>query len=147
MAKKIYLSQIQAKIDRLQRERKQVLEHLGLLDGKIKTLKEAIKIMAEEALSNANEYNTELYTYRTYKRHFHGKLRQLLLVELKSEPDRYFTVNELIERVLIKCEQESIIHPQHTVSMRAALKYWLDKDVIEHLEINVVDVKWKFKDN
>ena len=147
MAKKIYLSQIQAKIDRLQRERKQVLEHLGLLDGKIKTLKEAIKIMAEEALSNANEYNTELYTYRTYKRHFHGKLRQLLLVELKSEPDRYFTVNELIERVLIKCEQEPIIHPQHTVSMRAALKYWLDKDVIERLEINVVDVKWKFKDN
>ena len=147
MAKKIYLSQIQAKIDRLQRERKQVLEHLGLLDGKIKTLKEAIKIMAEEALSNANEYNTELYTYRTYKRHFHGKFRQLLLVELKSEPDRYFTVNELIERVLIKCEQEPIIHPQHTVSMRAALKYWLDKDVIERLEINVVDVKWKFKDN
>lgn len=147
MAKKIYLSQIQAKIDRLQRERKQVLEHLGLLDGKIKTLKEAIKIMAEEALSNANEYNTELYTYHTYKRHFHGKLRQLLLVELKSEPDRYFTVNELIERVLIKCEQEPIIHPQHTVSMRAALKYWLDKDVIERLEINVVDVKWKFKDN
>lgn len=130
MAKKIYLSQIQAKIDRLQRERKQVLEHLGLLDGKIKTLKEAIKIMAEEALSNANEYNTELYTYRTYKRHFNGKLRQFLLVELKSEPDCYFTVNELIERVLIKCGQEPIIHPQHTVSMRAALKYWLDKDVV-----------------
>ena len=130
MAKKIYLSQIQAKIDRLQRERKQVLDHLGLLDGKIKTLKEAIKIMAEEALSNANEYNTELYTYRTYKRHFNGKLRQFLLVELKSEPDCYFTVNELIERVLIKCGQEPIIHPQHTVSMRAALKYWLDKDVV-----------------
>ena len=147
MAQKIYQSQIQAKIDRLLRERKQVLEHLGLLDGKIKTSKEAIKIMAEEALSNANEYNTELYTYRTYKRHFHGKLRQFLLVELKSEPDRYFTVNELIERVLIKCGQEPIIHPQHTVSMRAALKYWLDKDVVERLEINVVDVKWKFKDN
>ena len=130
MEKKIYLSQIQAKIDRLQRERKQVLEHLGLLDGKIKTLKEAIKIMAEESLSNANEYNTELYTYRTYKRHFNGKLRQFLLVELKSEPDCYFTVNELIERVLIKCGQEPIIHPQHTVSMRAALKYWLDKDVV-----------------
>lgn len=33
MAKKIYLSQIQAKIDRLQRERKQVLEHLTLVEG------------------------------------------------------------------------------------------------------------------
>lgn len=42
---KIYQSQIQAKIDRLQRERKQVLEHLDLLDSKIKTLQEAIKIM------------------------------------------------------------------------------------------------------
>lgn len=36
MAKKIYLSQIQAKIDLLQRERKQVLEHLELVDNKIK---------------------------------------------------------------------------------------------------------------
>lgn len=35
MAQKIYLSQIQAKIDRLQRERKQVLEHLELVDNKI----------------------------------------------------------------------------------------------------------------
>ena len=33
MAKKIYLSQIQAKIDRLQRERKQVLEHLALVES------------------------------------------------------------------------------------------------------------------
>lgn len=31
--------------------------------------------------------------------------------------------------------------------MRAALKHWLDKGVVEQLEINVVDVKWKFKDN
>ena len=35
MAQKIYLSQIQAKINRLQRERKQVLEHLELVDNKI----------------------------------------------------------------------------------------------------------------
>lgn len=97
----------------------------------------------EEALSNANEYNTELYTYRTYKRRFNGKLRQLLLMELH----RYFTVNELIKRMLVKCGQEPIIHQQHTVSMRAALKYWFDKGVVERLEINVVDVKWKFKDN
>ena len=147
MGNKIYFSQIQAKIDRLQRERTQVLEHLELLDSKIKALQETIKIMAEEALSNANQYNTELYTYRTYKRRFHGKLRQLLLAELKSEPERYFTVNELIKRVLVKCGQELTIHPQHTVSMRAALKYWLDKGVVERLEINAVDVKWKFKDN
>ncbi|WP_314344938.1 DNA repair protein [Haemophilus parahaemolyticus] len=96
---------------------------------------------AEEALSNANEYNTELYTYRTYKRRFNGKLRQLLLMELKSEPHRYFTVNGLIKRMLVKYGQEPIIHQQHTVSIRAALKYWFDKGVVERLEINVVDVK------
>ena len=145
MAKRIYLSQIQAKIDRLQRERKQVLEHLELVDSKIKKLQDALEVMEAEALTN--EYDTEVYSYRTYKRRFKGKLRQLLLAELKAEPDRYFTVNELIKRVLIKCGQEPIIHPQHTVSMRAALKHWLDKGVVERLEINVVDVKWKFKDN
>ncbi|WP_314878437.1 hypothetical protein [Haemophilus parahaemolyticus] len=49
--------------------------------------------------------------------------------------------------MLVKCGEEPIIHQQHTVSMRAALKYWFDKGVVERLEINVVDVKWKFKDN
>lgn len=41
----------------------------------------------------------------------------------------------------------AIIHSQHTVSMQTALKHWIDKGVVERLEINAVDVKWKFKDN
>lgn len=65
MAKKIYLSQIQAKIDRLQRERKQVLEHLTLVEDKLNKLQAAIEIMQEKALTD--EYNTELYTYHSYK--------------------------------------------------------------------------------
>ncbi len=60
MAKKIYLSQIQAKIDRLQRERKQVLEHLALVEDKLNKLQATIEIMQEEALTD--EYDTELYT-------------------------------------------------------------------------------------
>lgn len=64
MAKKIYLSQIQAKIDRLQRERKQVLEHLTLVEDKLNKLQAAIEIMQEEALTD--EYNTDLYTYQTH---------------------------------------------------------------------------------
>ena len=83
MAKKIYLSQIQAKVDRLQRERKQVLEHLELVDSKIKKLQDALEVMEAEALTN--EYDTEVYSYRTYKRRFKGKLRQLLLAELKAD--------------------------------------------------------------
>ncbi|MBN6710152.1 DNA repair protein [Haemophilus haemoglobinophilus] len=141
MAKKIYLSQIQAKIDRLQRERKQVLEHLTLLDSKLEKLQAAIEIMQEEAL--IDEHNTELYTYRTYKRHFKGKLRQMLLLEMKAKPDHYFTVNELIKLVLIRDGQEPIIQPQHAVSVRGALKYWLDKGVVERL--SVIDVRWKLK--
>ena len=76
MAKKIYLSQIQAKIDRLQRERKQVLEHLELVDNKIKKLQDALEVMEAEALTN--KYDTELYTYHTYKHRFNGKLRQMV---------------------------------------------------------------------
>jgi len=37
MGNKIYFSQIQAKIDRLQRERTQVLEHLELVKEKSKS--------------------------------------------------------------------------------------------------------------
>ena len=70
MAKKIYLSQIQAKVDRLQRERKQVLEHLELVDSKIKKLQDALEVMEAEALTN--EYDTEVYSYRTYKRRLKG---------------------------------------------------------------------------
>ena len=61
MAKKIYLSQIQAKVDRLQRERKQVLEHLELVDSKIKKLQDALEVMEAEALTN--EYRGLLLSY------------------------------------------------------------------------------------
>ncbi|EER48117.1 ATPase involved in DNA repair [Actinobacillus minor NM305] len=143
MAKKIYLSQIQAKIDRLQRERKQVLEHLALVDSKIEKLQAAIDVMQENALTD--EYSTELYAYRTYKRCFKGKLRKMVLVEMKARPQHYFTVNELVKLVLVQDGQEPIIQPQHTVSMRAALKHWLNKGIVERLEINVVDVRWRLR--
>lgn len=143
MAKKIYLSQIQTKIDRLQRERHQVLEHLALVDSKIEKLQSAIEVMQENALTD--EYSTELYAYRTYKRCFKGKLRNMVLVEMKACPQHYFTVNELVKLVLVQDGQEPIIQSQHTVSMRAALKHWLDKGVVERLEINTTDVKWRLR--
>ena len=143
MAKKIYLSQIQAKIDRLQRERKQVLEHLSLVDDKLEKLQATIAIMQEEALTD--EYNTELYTYQSHKRHFKGKLRQMILLEIKANPNHYFTVNELIKLVLIRDGQEPIIQPQHTVSVRGALKHWLNKGVVERVALKANDVRWKLK--
>ena len=143
MAKKIYLSQIQAKIDHLQRERKQVLEHLALVESKLDKLQAAIEVMQEEALTD--EYNTELYTYRTYQHRFKGKLRQMVLAEMKVKPNHYFTVNELTELVLIRDKQDPIIQPQHTVSVRGALKHWLNKDVVERIALKANDVRWKLK--
>ncbi|AOF54303.1 DNA repair protein [Rodentibacter caecimuris] len=143
MAKKIYLSQIQAKIDRLQRERKQVLEHLTLVEDKLDKLQAAIEIMQEEALTD--KYNTELYTYRTYQHRFKGKLRQMVLAEMKAKPNHEFTVNELIKLVLIRDGQNPIIQPQHTVSVRGALKHWFNKGVLERIELGVMDIRWKLK--
>lgn len=143
MAKKIYLSQIQAKIDLLQRERKQVLKHLMLVENKIEKLQAAIEVMQEEA--SIDEYNTEIYTYRTYKHHFKGKLRQMLLLEMKAKPNHYFTANELTRLVLIRDGQEPIIQPQHTVSVRGALKHWLNKGIIERITLKTNDVRWKLK--
>lgn len=91
MAKKIYLRQIHVKIDRLQCECKQVLEHLALVESKLDELQAAIEIMQAEALTD--EYNTQLYTYRTYQHRFKGKLRQIVLAEMKLKPNHYFTVN------------------------------------------------------
>lgn len=143
MAKKIYLSQIQAKIDRLQRERKQVLEHLTLVEDKLNKLQTAIQVMQEEALTD--EYNTELYTYRTYQHRFKGKLPQMVLAEMKAKPNYEFTVNELIKLILIRDGQAPIIQPQHTVSMRGALKHWLNKGVVERVALKANDVRWKLK--
>lgn len=143
MAKKIYLSQIQAKIDRLQRERKQVLEHLALVESKLNKLQAAIEVMQSEALTD--EYNTELYTYRTYQHRFKGKLRQMVLAEMKVKPNHYFTVNELTELVLIRDGQELIIQQQHTVSVRGALTHWLNKDVVERIALKANDVRWRLK--
>lgn len=143
MTKKIYLSQIEAKIDRLQRERKQVLKHLSLVEGKIGKLQAAIEIMQEEAL--ADEYDTELYIYQSHKRHFKGKLRQMVLAEMKAQPNHEFTVNELIKLVLIRDKQDPIIQPQHTVSVRGALKHWFNKGVVRRVVLKANDVRWKLK--
>ena len=104
MAQKIYQSQIQAKIDRLQRERTQVLEHLELVERKIQKLNDALEVMEDEALTD--EYDTEVYSYRTYKHRFRGKLRPMVLAVLKAQPDHYFTVNEITEIVLIRDRQD-----------------------------------------
>ena len=109
MGNKIYFSQIQAKIDRLQRERTQVLEHLKLVERKIKKLNDALEVMEDEA--STDEYDTEVYSYRTYKHRFRGKLRPMVLVVLKAQPDHYFTVNEITEIVLIKDRQDPIVRP------------------------------------
>lgn len=63
MAKQVYLNQIEKKLTELQRERKQVLQHLVLVDEKIATLHQAIDIM--QAKSRLEEHNTKLYSYRT----------------------------------------------------------------------------------
>ena len=138
MGNKIYFSQIQAKIDRLQRERTQVLEHLELVERKIKKLNDALEVMEDEA-------DTEVYSYRTYKHRFRGKLRPMVLAVLKAQPDHYFTVNEITEIVLIKDRQDPIVRPKHMVSVRGALKHWLTKGVVERLERGVTDVKWRLK--
>ena len=99
--------------------------------------------MQAEALTD--EYNTELYTYRTYQHRFKGKLRQMVLAEMKAQPNHEFTVNELIKLVLIRDGQAPIIQPQHTVSVRGALKHWLNKDVVERIALKANDVRWILK--
>lgn len=139
---KIYHNQIQAKIDRLQRERKQVLKHLALLDDKITTLTQSLTIMQE--VQKADEFNTALFRYPTYQRLFKGKLRKHLITIMKTQPKRYFTVNELTQLALEQDKQEINITDGHRTSVRGALKYLLNKGIVERYALNAIDVKWKF---
>ena len=69
----------------------------------------------------------------------------MVLAEMKAQPNHDFTVNELIKLVLIRDKQEPIIQPQHTVSVRGALKHWLNKGVVERVALKVNDVRWRLK--
>lgn len=144
MAKQVYLNQIEKKLTELQRERKQVLQHLVLVDEKIATLHQAIDIM--QAKSRLEEHNTKLYSYRTHKPSFKLKLRTTLLSILKAEPNRYFGVTELTFLLLKADNQpESAFTEGHTVSVRGALKHWLEKGMVEREQRTTIHVRWKFK--
>ncbi|EEY10363.1 hypothetical protein [Mannheimia haemolytica] len=144
MAKSVCINQIERKIRLFEREREQVVKHLALVDDKLQKLRHALEVL--EYRHSVEEYNTANFTYKLHQRHFKGKLRKMVLEVLKQEPHRYFKVNELITLVLIKDGQaNNPITAQHTVSMRGALKHWLDKGVVERLEKNVVEVRWKLK--
>lgn len=142
MAKSVCINQIESKIRLFEREREQVIKHLALVDDKLQKLRHALEVL--EYRHSAEEYNTANFTYKLHKRHFKGKLRKMVIEIFKQEPNRYFTVNELIRLVLIKDGQANTpITAQHTVSMRGALKHWLDKGVVERLERSVTDIRWK----
>ncbi|PVX39791.1 hypothetical protein C8D76_105134 [Pasteurella langaaensis DSM 22999] len=144
MAKLVCINQIENKIRLLQREREQVVKHLALVDDKLQKLEHALEVLQHR--HSVNEYNTANFTYKLYKRLFKGKLRKMLIEVLKQEPNRSFTVNELITLVLIKDGQAGKpITAQHTVSMRGALRHWLNKGIVERIEYNVVNIRWQLK--
>ncbi|QLB21175.1 DNA repair protein [Vespertiliibacter pulmonis] len=142
MAKKVYLNQIQRKINALERERNQVLKHLALVNDKLSTLTKSLEIMQEQA--RVDDYNTELFVYATRSRRFKGNLRKIIIQLMKADPNRYFTVNELTQLALKYDNQpDTLITDGHTVSVRGALKHWLDKGIVERYSRSVTDVKWK----
>ncbi|HGO5824623.1 TPA: DNA repair protein [Mannheimia haemolytica] len=144
MAKSVCINQIECKIRLFEREREQVVKHLALVDDKLQKLRHALEVL--EYRHSVEGYNTAHFTYKLHQRHFKGKLRKMVIEVFKQEPNHYFTVNELIRLVLIKGSQANTpITAQHTVSMRGALKHWLDKGVVERFEKNVVEVRWKLK--
>ncbi len=64
---------------------------------------------------------------------------------MKAQPNHKFTVNELIKLVLIRDVQDPTIQPQHTLSVRGALKHWLNKDAVERVALKANDVRWSLK--
>ncbi|MFU2076984.1 hypothetical protein [Avibacterium endocarditidis] len=82
------------KLKELEFERKQVREHLSLLDDKIYILRKAIQIMEEH--QDVTEYDTSQFQYRTRRRRFTTNSATLIIRLLKTEPHRYWRVEEIL---------------------------------------------------
>ncbi|TDF35262.1 hypothetical protein [Histophilus somni] len=119
------------KLKELEFERKQVREHLSLLDDKIYTLRKAIQIMEEEH-RDVTEYDTAQFQYRTRRRRFTTNSATLIIRLLKTEPHRYWRVEEITKEILIADNQPNTpVNRTYIKNVHAAMDRLLKKGIVE----------------
>lgn len=131
------------KLKDLEFERKQVLHHLALVEGKIADLKRAIEIVQEE--HNTVSYNTALFTYRQRFRLFKGKVRKYIVHILRDEQDKGFTIAELTQRIFDIEQNSDVPSEKHLDSVRKQLNEFYQREWITRTEISRKEVYWQWK--
>ncbi|OOF52621.1 hypothetical protein [Rodentibacter trehalosifermentans] len=131
------------KLKDLEFERKQVLEHLTLLDVKINTVQKAITLMkAEEDIAC---YNTENFIYRQKRKLFKGKIRKYLVQILRNEPNKGFTIADLTQRIFEIEQNQDTPTEKHLDSVRKQLNEFYQRDWITRTQISRKEVLWQWK--
>lgn len=134
---------INKKLFELQKERKQVLKHLSLIDGKIAILNQTIEIISDNS-QNLIDFNTDNYTYRVKCKLFKGKVAKYLVQIMKNEDNRSFSIKELTEKVL-EIEQNSIQPSlRHYNSIRQVLYRLHKQGLIQRFEPKRNQVFWQW---
>ncbi|PID51242.1 MAG: DNA repair protein [Pasteurellales bacterium] len=144
MMNKNCINQLQTKLSQLERERKQVLQHLALLDRKITSITESIGIMQQKQ-EIISSHNTPYFTYRTNKHKFKCKVTKTIMLILKQQPQRYFSTTELAKLLLEKGNQTDIVTDEHCKSVRGALHVLRNKGMVERYQApnNTHKITWK----
>ncbi|WP_373100501.1 MULTISPECIES: hypothetical protein [Pasteurellaceae] len=134
---------LEQKLKALAFERKQVLDHLALLDVKIATVQKAIDLMkAEEDIAR---YNTENFIYRRRYKLFKGKIRKYLIQIMRNEPNKAFTITELTQRIFDIEQTQGIPSEKHLDSVRKQLNTFHQRDWIIRTQISRREVYWQWK--
>lgn len=145
MADPIYYTQIKQKIAQFEREKEQVLAHLDLVKRRIKWLERALEAMEVDS-KEIQQFDTEHFQYRVYRKQFNGKITQLIQKVMKAEPERYWRALELAEAVLIADKQPNTpISKYHTNNIGNAMTRLVNKGVVERIvvkEHKVIQWKW-----
>ncbi|PJG84829.1 MULTISPECIES: hypothetical protein [Pseudomonadota] len=148
MADSIYKTQIKQKIAQFEREKEQVLAHLDLVERRILLLQQALVAMDVKP-NDIQQYDTEHYQYRVYRKQFNGKITQLIQRVMKSEPERYWRVLELAEAVLIIDKQPNTpVSKYHLNNIGNAMTRLVNKGIVERIVVKkhkIIQWKWKQK--
>ncbi|OOF50695.1 hypothetical protein [Rodentibacter trehalosifermentans] len=131
------------KLKDLEFERKQVLEHLTLLDVKITTVQKAIALMKAE--EDITRYNTENFTYRQKRKLFKGKIRKYLVQILRNKPNKGFTIADLTQRIFEIEQNQDTPTEKHLDSVRKQLNEFYQRNWLTRTQISRREVLWQWR--
>ncbi|KGQ38748.1 hypothetical protein JP35_07915 [Gallibacterium anatis] len=145
MAEPIYHTQIKQKIAQFEREKEQVLAHLDLVERRIKWLERALEVMEVDS-KEIQQFDTEHFQYRVYRKQFNGKISQLIQQVMKAEPERYWRTLELAEAILIADKQPNTpVSDYHTKNVEGAMRRLVNKGFVERIVVKkhkIIQWKW-----